>query len=139
MKFAKAITLILTLLPILAAAQSGNSDGIAVTVPFDFVVGAKLIPAGHYIVQRAENMTVSLLTLRNTASSVNVFSPTVVRSQVADGRSALVFHRYGDRYFLAEARTVSGTIYNMREGKLERELRAQNSPLHEEILVASRH
>ncbi len=52
--------------------------------------------------------------------------------------SALVFHKYGDRYFLV-ALKVSGSraVYEFRQSKLEKELIAQNLRPTEEIVVAS--
>jgi len=56
----------------------------------------------------------------------------------AAGDYALVFHKYANRYFLAEVRIADGTVYMLPQSKLERELRAQNMPTRKEVLLASR-
>jgi hypothetical protein len=51
----------------------------------------------------------------------------------------LVFHKYGSNYFLSEVK-IEGTRngYQLPETKAEREIRAQNGPATNEILLASR-
>jgi len=137
MKYAKVLALILTLFPILAAAQMRSSQKIAATVPFDFVVGHKVIPAGDCTVQRAEANGSTLL-LRNLEAGTGAFAmPTAIGSKMAAGSYALVFHRYGDRHFLAAVTIADGTMYKLPEGRLESELRAQNLRPTEQILLAA--
>ena len=51
---------------------------------------------------------------------------------------ALVFHKYGDQYFLWGMKVKgSRTIYRLPESKAEAELLARNEPVTEEILLAS--
>ena len=60
------------------------------------------------------------------------------RPTEAAGAYALVFHKYGDRYFLTGIRQAGETIEQLPQTGQEAELRAQNSPATEEVLVASR-
>jgi hypothetical protein len=49
----------------------------------------------------------------------------------------MVFHKYGDRYFLTSIKLKGSTVvYRLRESKAEAELRAQNVPASQKILLA---
>jgi hypothetical protein len=49
----------------------------------------------------------------------------------------MVFHKYGDRYFLTGIKlTGSKAVYRLHESRSEAELRAQNAPESQEILLA---
>ena len=54
MKYAKLMTaLMVTMLPMFAAAQFKSSDKIVAQVPFEFVVANKPVPAGEWTVRAA--------------------------------------------------------------------------------------
>jgi hypothetical protein len=63
---------------------------------------------------------------------------SIEAKQAAD-HCSLVFHKYGSNYFLSEIK-VAGTAngYRLPETKAEKEIRAQNGPATNEILLASR-
>lgn len=129
--------LTLTLLPLLAAAQLNSTQKIGAQVPFEFMVSNKAVPAGTFIVQTT-NID-KILSLSNGERTVNMFlvaSPDESRTPAAD--YALVFHRYGDQYFLQGMKLKgSRTIYWFPKSKAETELLARNVPATEEILLAS--
>jgi hypothetical protein len=140
MKFAtRMFALALTMLPLLAAAQLTSNERIAAKVPFEFVLGNKVVPAGNWTVQTA-NMNSSVLQIRNTAAGVSMFTmPSPAASKKISKDYTLVFHRYGNNYFLTEV-TIAGMRngYQLPETKAEAELRARNVPATNEILLASR-
>lgn len=137
MKYARVIALMVLTLPIAAAAQLGGSQRIAANVPFDFVAWDKVVPAGNCIVQRA-TMIGSTLTIQNTGAGMSTFALSREdRGKSATGVYKLVFHKYGTRHFLAQVKIADGTIYMLPEGKLERELRAQNTTAQDQIVLAS--
>jgi hypothetical protein len=129
--------LLLTLLPMLASAQLRSSDKIVTKVPFQFVVANKPVPAGEWIVQAASG-DAKVVMIRNGDAKVNLLS-TISESETgtAAAAPALVFHKYGDRYFLCGMKIEgSRIVYRLPESKAEIELRAQNAPMSEEILLA---
>jgi len=138
MKSAKMmLALAFTMLPMLASAQLSSSDKVVTKVPFEFVVGNKTIPPGQCVV-RAATPDLKTITVRNGDANVSLFSNiSPVETATAATAPALVFHRYGDRYFLWGMK-VEGTktMYRLPETKAEMELRAQNVPVSEEILLA---
>ena len=139
MKYAKRLlALALVSLPILAVAQMGSSTRIVGQVPFPFIVGNKHVPAGQCTVQQATD-TGRTLVIRNVDAKVSLFTvATPNLAKQASGSYALVFHKYGARAFLTGIKLAGDrTIYQIPESPAEAELRAQNVPATEEILLAS--
>ena len=139
MKYAmRTVVLALTMLPLLAAAQLSGTQKIVVQVPFEFVVGNQVVPSGEWMVQKASTDT-SILVIRNNTGSVGMFSIASLQdTKEAAGNYSLVFHKYGNSYFLSGVRVRgSRTGYRIPQSKAEAEMRAQNVSATEEILVAS--
>ena len=95
-------------LSLATAAISANAQSLKAraNVPFDFVVGDKTLTSGVYNVATI-NMTGDALRISSTDMSQTAARLTIT----ASGRSSnakLVFHRYGERYFLAEIWTGGG-------------------------------
>ncbi|HLJ18078.1 MAG TPA: hypothetical protein VKV15_26530 [Bryobacteraceae bacterium] len=139
MKYAKRIlALTLITLPMMAFAQLNPEQKIIAKVPFEFTVGNKVMPAGTWTAQRAFLSDRTLL-IRNLDAGIALPSMTLPdESKTAPRTCALVFNRYGDRYFLS-AINVEGdrTTYRIPENKAEAELRSENRGVKEEIIVAS--
>jgi len=140
MKYAKTIyamtlTILPILLPVIAAAQVGENGTLAAQVPFEYMVANKVFPAGQCVVQSFGTNT---LMIRNVAAKISMFSPAMpAQAKKTPGAYALVFHRYGDRYFLAGIRQAGRTSYRLPENKAEAELRAHNGPATEEVVLAA--
>jgi hypothetical protein len=137
----RILTLILTLLPMLAAAQTQTGTKIVAQVPFDFVVGSKIVPAGEFIVQRGDPGALTgafTLALRNQRAKIGLMAnPIRTELKKPAATNVLVFHKYGNRYFLWEVKVEgSQTAYRLPESRAEAELRAQNIHATEEILLA---
>lgn len=138
MKHAKWISaLVLVAMPLIAAAQMIPTERLVTHVPFKFMVGAVEMPAGEYVVQLADEQG-AVLTIRDPEAKRSVYVLTVANLGKKSENAALVFHRYGDRYFLTELRIEdSRTVYTLQPTKLEKEFRAQNIPVAEDILLAA--
>jgi hypothetical protein len=129
--------LMLTVVPMLASAQLKSSDRIVTKVPFQFMVANKPVPAGQWTVLAATDGA-RVVAIRNGEAKLSLFS-TLCATETGKTATApaLVFHKYGDRYFLAGIKIEgSRTMYRLPENKAEIELRAQNVPMSEEILLA---
>lgn len=140
LKYAKLmIGLFLTLSPLFASAQLTKNETVVTQVPFNFIVGGKAIPAGKCVVRTIDDAG-NLLLVRNADATINFVS--VASAEETSGKTsqdfALVFHRYGERYFLWGVK-IGGSriVYRLPENKLEKELRAQNNPATEETLISS--
>jgi hypothetical protein len=114
-----------------AYAQAGGSQ--QANVPFDFNVGSQTLPAGRYLFERINRQTIQETILLRTAEGRAIM---MVRMMPADARSKqeharLIFHRYGERYFLSQLVTP-GDDFGLElpksrfERRLERELVGSN-------------
>jgi hypothetical protein len=136
--YALTLAVLPVLLPILAAAQLGNSDRIVAQVPFEFSVANKIFPAGKCIVQTANPSGRSLL-INNVAAKMSALVPAAPdETKRPASEYALVFHKYGDHYFLTSIKLAADrTIYRLPESQAEVEMRAGNTPAAEQIVIAA--
>src|SRR3974390_1340781 len=77
-----------------AIAQTSPGD-LVVDVPFTFSANGEKLPAGHYMVNQQSDI---IRIFNDHHQGVFVATHRAIRTQT-DG-SKLVFHRYGDEYFL---------------------------------------
>jgi len=99
-----AIVFIYGVLVVGAKAQTAGSQTMRAHVPFAFTVGQKSLPAGVYTVSILNPASDRpALRIRNEDGRVSAIVQTMgVGGSLADN-SKLVFRRYGDRYFFAQA------------------------------------
>ncbi len=96
------VTLALVTAVVSANAQSANSNKVVANVPFEFSVGYKSMPAGEYSVQTIASDGNGLL-IQSTDGKISALRLSDTTQASKDRAHArLVFHRYGERYFLAE-------------------------------------
>lgn len=90
-------------------------------IPFEFTAQNTTLPAGEYNMSAA-SASHDLMLIRNaeTGKGIMVLAASPGYNSAKD-KSVVVFHRIGDRYFLAEVKTdaVCGRV---APSKLEREL-----------------
>lgn len=91
-------------------AQTSTSQTMRARIPFTFTVGDKTLPAGVYTVSILNpSSDRKALRLRSEDGHVSAIVQTLaVRSAVADS-ARLLFHRYGDSYFFANAQMAGET------------------------------
>ena len=111
-----------------AHAQAGKQ--FTVTIPFNFYVAGKTLPAGQYHVGRSTEDSEGLV-LRGTDGQTGVFVLTRgIQTAKVQQQSKLVFRQYRDQYFLGEV-WISGRS-NGRElpnSRKERLVKQENSKL----------
>jgi hypothetical protein len=94
------ISTLLSIGMISAYAQIGDSKVEAV-VPFQFVVGKTTLPAGKYEITDTGESNPSLVEIRSLDGHLAVLTTTrTVTTDSTPTKSALVFNKYGDSYFL---------------------------------------
>jgi len=133
-KFVKASTKIGMLVLISIAALSASAkaqtlgNGLRANIPFDFAVAGKKFAAGHYSIARATQTNGDLvLGISSLDEHSTAFPITIpVEKLTARDKSALIFHRYGDEYFLAQVWAAGATrgrafTKSRRERQLEQE------------------
>ena len=112
MKYTTLKTLVmLCLLVILTVVSvSAQSNGhLRINIPFDFAAGRVQLKAGEYIVCPSSE---GILVLRriNDRTDTFVFAPNKLQRPDTSLLGKLVFHRYGNEYFLAELWTSRNTV-----------------------------
>ena len=82
------------------------------TIPFDFVVGNKTLPAGKYSISQALNSAQGGPLLIRSAGGKDsaFFNPTTSESTTQNDTIKLVFLHEGDKYFLTEIVGASETF-----------------------------
>jgi hypothetical protein len=101
-------------------------DGVAQTirvkadVPFEFIVNGATLPPGHYSIQSFGAADGKTLLLRNADMEGNAMVNAISVESRDATQTKLVFHRYGNRYFLAQV-WAAGSDYGHEFPKSHRE------------------
>lgn len=86
-------------------AKAQVADQIVVTIPFEFVVAGKTLPAGTYRVNRVSDDKWDGLVFRSFETRAGVIvRPTEVQSASAD-QAKVSFEKAGDEHFLSKIQT----------------------------------
>ena len=132
---------LLTLLIASTAFAQLPGTAIRAQIPFDFTVRGKTLPAGEYEITRISDEASGLI-IRNLERKHDeaVFETEPVYFERTPRRDELVFHRYGDTYFLSEVVTAGEqTERELMPSHAERQLRremAQNQVEPQTVTVA---
>ena len=120
------LLVVLALATAVASTNAQSANRVVADIPFEFSVGYKTMPAGEYsvrtvttagnglMIQSADGKLAALRLSDETGRSKN------------NSPARLVFHRYGERYFLAEvwngvANTGRRLLKSQEESAIERE------------------
>ena len=87
------------------AGRAQEPDQLRVTVPHDFVVAGKTLPAGTYRVDRLSNNDLSELSIRGVENHQGVLFLSSPISSTNEVHPSLRFERVGDQYFLSQIET----------------------------------
>lgn len=125
----------LVLLTLVTSAQGQSLRyRISANIPFDFIVADKKLPAGEYYFGRAsqesDDSIVSIRGADGRSNAIRLSSPVQTR-RVTD-EATVVFHRYGDQYFLFQIWPAGSTtgrqlIKSHSEREIKRNLAANSS------------
>lgn len=134
------LTLIVGLaLAVTVKSANGQTTSHAVTaqIPFDFIVGNKTLPAGRYMVSSAtsDGEGVKILNRDGKSRAFRLTNLVAEKSQKRNAR--MVFHRYGQQYFLAEVWSGDGYGQQLIPCKRERNLRHELASNASKIDLAS--
>src|SRR5258705_4589212 len=135
---------ILTVGAVATASAQLPGTRTSAQIPFDFIVGEQTLPAGLYELRRIGNDPY-VLCIQNVDDSRNVmiFNTSLLDDGDSIRQSALVFHRYGDIYFLAEIWSpyegIARELHpSEQERSMERDLACNNqAPQSESVPLAA--
>ncbi|HJP94467.1 MAG TPA: hypothetical protein VJ875_21075 [Pyrinomonadaceae bacterium] len=122
------IVMLVGILAINARAQTASSQRLTANIPFAFNLGDKTLPAGRYtitLLSSTSDRRVIQLRSADGRSTAMVLTLCVNAKTTEDAR--VVFRRYGDSYFFAQAQLAddpssSNTLKSRAERAQERAL-----------------
>lgn len=130
--------LAMSLALLMSAAAHAQTTQLNVTVPFEFIAGDTVLPAGDYDVHSIDVWGGKALSIHSVTLNAGtlVLSNSSQSAKISD-RSTLVFYRYGQKYFLAEVWIANTNIgRQMPLDQRQTEL-ARNQQKSEVMLTAS--
>jgi hypothetical protein len=122
-----------------AGSALAQDHKVTATVPFNFTVNGRTLPAGHYTIGNDVNSP-RMLTIADRQKGVTAMAITVPDyGSAADNK--LVFHHYGSQYFLSEIRTANNSLTcHLPTSKQEKRAKAQAQEasvrVNSDVLVA---
>src|ERR1700746_4193782 len=76
-------------------------EPVVANIPFQFTAGQTTLPAGEYRVQKVRDVSSALL-IRSMEGRAIIVMTSPALANAPQAKSKLIFHRYGNRYFLAQ-------------------------------------
>jgi hypothetical protein len=113
-----AVVTLSAIITLSIAGFAGLSRNLGANIPFDFMVNGKKLPAGKYIVETGSAQ--SALAIRSFETKQGAVSITQSFQVRAGAKPQLIFHRYGNQYFLAKVISDTGGL-ELPKTKAERE------------------
>ncbi len=84
-------------------------EPLVFNIPFEFVAGNSMLPAGEYTVQvSGPTHVLQLVDRKDSAASAFLGTNAAVAPEI-QSESKLIFQRYGDRYFLSQVWTAGNS------------------------------
>lgn len=111
-KYASILVAMICFLGLGLAAKAENRGEIVVTLPFEFVVGGKTLPAGTYGVSRSSDDKRSGLILSSYENRASVLVRPVGVESAPDNKPQVSFERVGEQHFLSKIQTTTD-VYNI--------------------------
>jgi hypothetical protein len=99
MKNIAAITLFVVTAFVAAGRVRAQDHVLKATIPFNFTVGEREVPAGSYAIRS------NMVALPNYDKKVGDLS-----AGQSGESNTLLFHKYGNQYFLSEIRSADSTM-----------------------------
>ena len=119
-----------------AGVNAQSPSSMKVEVPFDFTVGTRTLLAGTYSVTRSGPGNLIIKSVDGNAGVITFATPMDTTRHRTEAK--LVFHRYGDFYFLAQVWRGTGYIESVPMSRQERELTARRPVKKELAVIAER-
>jgi hypothetical protein len=119
--FALATALLLS--GLMSGISYAEPPTLVTNIPFAFQVGNQTLPAGDYRVETEVTGAAKFQFLRHVDSNrVVILSTLPVESKAEGGDPMLIFHRYGQTYFLAQIWNGTAEGRELPESRREKEM-----------------
>lgn len=114
------LIVVLALATAVVSANAQSANRVKASIPFEFVVGDKSLPAGDYLV-KSMNVAGDALMIQSADSGKSAVRLTGQTQEMKRSTHArLVFHRYGQTNFLAQVWTGEKIGRELAKSKQER-------------------
>jgi hypothetical protein len=132
------VAALFTLAGVLGVGTAFAQDhDVRATVPFNFTVGDRVLPAGTYLIAPAMDGAIEIW---NTQAKASVLTQAFPDSNRASKGGELVFQEYAGQYFLREILCESAAMnVNLPSTKIEKRARIEEAKLHNhgsQVLIA---
>lgn len=139
--FSVLATCCLTVIGATSARAQLPGTEIHASIPFDFSVQGRTLPSGHYEIRRIGDTPQVLLISGVTNHDHAVFNTEPTYAMRTSSKAEIIFHRYGDSYFLSEVigsgeQTGRELSESRQERILKREMAASNDKRNQPETVA---
>ncbi len=132
------LSLAMSLAVLMSAAAQAQTTHMKLSAPFEFTAGNVQLPAGEYEVEAMGpwgGSTLSVHNVNSNAESVILSSSCKSKRPASDAK--LVFHRYGQHYFLAEVWNRNSSLgHQIQINSRQTEL-AKHQAQDQVVLIAS--
>ena len=120
-KQAYAILLIAALLAtVLTSAQAQSDRLITASLPFNFVIKDRALPAGEYVFALVQLGGSDAIKIQSADGHITGFVPTrSARAKASQAEPKLVFNRYGDQYFLSQVWGLGDSMQQVAKPRAE--------------------
>ena len=110
LSLATAMMMLVAVLAVTAQSQAAGPQLMRAHIPFAFHAGSRELPAGEYsITVLNPGSDQKVLQIRSADGRVSAIVNTLGAKAKSPEQSKLLFHRYGDTYFFAQAQ-VAGEL-----------------------------
>jgi hypothetical protein len=123
---------------LVASGAQAQETHVKANIPFDFVAGNQILPAGEYMVA-SEGPTNQAIVIRSVDRKTAILSVTnSCSSSRPSDTSKLVFHRLAGRYFLSQVWVQGNTAgRQVPRSKAEIEMAKNNEKSEPFVLAAT--
>lgn len=140
MKQLTALALFIAAIFITAGKAIAQDYAVRATIPFSFAVNGSQLPAGNYTLG-SDITSPRVLKISDRTQHVNAMVISMPNGEEKGKANQLVFHKYGDQYFLCEIRSQSSSLnVHLSTTKEEKRARAETQvaglPVHDEVMIA---
>jgi len=141
MKYLTAIALFLAATFITAGKAIAQDYAVRATIPFNFTVNGSQLPAGNYTL--GSDITNPLvLKIWDRTQHVHIMVLAMPSADEKRKANQLVFHKYGDQYFLSEIRSQESAINvqlvtSKQEKKARTETQVAGLLVNNDVIIAT--
>jgi hypothetical protein len=135
-----AIALFVAASFVTAGSAMAQDHQVKASVPFNFTVNGERLPAGTYTIG-SDITSPRVVTITEREKKVHLMAITLPDSNGSGTTNQLVFHKYGNQYFLSEIRCDSASMNaHLTTSKQEKWAKAQTQEadlrVNNDVMVA---